>query len=86
MPMHSLHAVPSLVSEIVAITADAATGRPHASARKPVARGSCLRRVNIRSTAKQPMNANTAIAGSEIGMPPHTRVRNTDEYALIIAT
>src|SRR5881392_3429513 len=31
------------------------------------------------------MNANTAIAASEIGMPPHTRVRNTDEYGLIIA-
>jgi hypothetical protein len=32
------------------------------------------------------MNANTAIAGSEIGIPPHTFARSTDEYGLIIAT
>jgi len=32
------------------------------------------------------MNANTAIAGSEIGIPPHTCERITDEYGLIIAT
>ena len=32
------------------------------------------------------MNANTAIAGSEIGVPPPTFFRNTDEYGLIIAT
>jgi hypothetical protein len=31
------------------------------------------------------MNANTAIAGSEIGMPPQIAMRNTDEYGLIIA-
>ncbi len=86
MPTHSLQVVPSWLSEITSITIEVSAGSADARARNAVARGSSLRRVSSRSVANSPMNANTAIAGSAIGMPPHTRVRNTDEYELIIAT
>src|SRR5262245_11383655 len=86
MQTHSLQVVPSCDSEMVSITIEVAAGSALASARNAVARGSSLRRVSSRSSAKNPMKPNTAIAGSEIGIPPQTLVRNTDEYALIIAT
>ena len=34
--------------------------------------------------ANSSRNANTDMAGSEMGTPPHTDCRNIDEYALIM--
>src|SRR4029079_17295866 len=84
MPMQSLHAASSLLKEMYAITAEVTAGKAVAAAMKPAARGSSCRPVRISSTANRSRNANTDIAGSEIGTPPHTRVRRTDEYSLII--
>ena len=67
-----------------AITTEVTAGKAVASAMKPVARGSSCRPVSTSSTANSSRNANTDIAGSEIGTPPHTRVRMTDEYSLIM--
>src|SRR5690349_24351614 len=86
MPMQSLHAAPSVCSEMYAITKDAPTGNKVAASAKPVAAtSSCL----SRSTSHSAQNArkqNTDIAGSEIGIPPQTDDRNTDEYGLIKVT
>lgn len=79
MQTHSLQTVPSLESEMVSISADVSAGSAVASARNAVARRSSLRRVTRRSIAKNNRNANTDIAGSEIGSPPQTFVRKTDE-------
>ncbi len=85
MHTHSLHVVPSLVSEMISMISEVAAGSAHAATRNSAARGSLLRRVITRSTVKNPRNANTAIAPSEIGMPPYTCVRRIDEYGLIMA-
>src|SRR5687768_8105092 len=84
MPMQSLQAASSLLKEMNAITPEVTAGKAVASAMKPAARGSSWRPVRMSSTANRSRNANTDIAGSEIGTPPHTRVRMMDEYSLIM--
>ena len=61
------------------MTADAITGRPQARAWKPIARGSRTRPVAQSPSARARRKANTAIAGSAIGMPPHTVSRRIEE-------
>src|SRR5580692_8290520 len=85
MHTHSLHVVPSFVSEMISMMIDVAAGSAHAATRNSAARASPLRRVSARSSVKNKMNANTLIAPSAIGIPPHTCVRKIDEYGLIIA-
>src|SRR5262245_8807116 len=80
MPMQSLHFASSLLNEMYAVTA----GNAVASAMNPAALGSSCRPVSTSSTANRSRKANTDMAGSEIGTPPHTLVRMTDEYSLII--
>jgi hypothetical protein len=84
MPTHSLQVVPSLVSEMTSIAIEVAAGGR--SQRENRSRANRAGDASARSIANSAMNANTAIAPSEIGMPPHTFVRRTDEYGLIIAT
>ncbi len=79
MPMQSLQAASSLVNATMAMMIDAPAGKSVASARNAVARRSSCRRVRHSSTVNSSRNANTDMAGSEMGMPPHTASRITDE-------
>jgi hypothetical protein len=77
--MHSLQVAPISCSEMNAITADAAAGSAVASARNPVARRSPCRPESAISPARKRRNANTDIAASEIGIPPHVLARKNEE-------
>jgi hypothetical protein len=53
---------------------------------KPKARLSRSRPDKRSCSAQKNRKAKTPMAGSEIGRPPQSDVRNTDEYGLIIVT
>ena len=78
MPTQSLQKALSCVAAMAPMTVEARSGITAAITSQPISRVVSPSRMSA-STARHARNANTAIAGSEMGSPPQSAVRKKDE-------